>query len=115
MTAFPYTYLLPLLAVIARVAGLMVIAPVFGSPSIPRIVRGAIVLALGFSAWSMTTAVPIAEVGLLGLVAILAGEVAIGAVIGFLMTLPLVAIQMGGSLMGQQMSIALPSLSGSLL
>jgi flagellar biosynthesis protein FliR len=110
MTVLPFTFLLPLLAVTARVAGLMVIAPVFGSPSIPKIVRLAIVMTLGFSAWTMTPAIPIGEVGLFGLAVIIAGEIAIGAVIGFLMTLPLIAIQMGGSMMGQQMSIALPSM-----
>jgi flagellar biosynthetic protein FliR len=99
-----------MLAAIARVAGLAIVAPVFGSPSIPRIVRVAIVLTLGFSAWTMAATVSIGEVGFLGLIALLAGEFAIGAVIGFLMSLPLVAIQMGGSMMGQQMSIALPSM-----
>ena len=110
MSDLPYLALLPLLAVIARIAGLAVIAPVFGSPAIPKVVRGAIVLTLGFSAWSMATIAPIQEVSLFGLGIVLAGEFALGAAIGFFMTLPLVAVQMGGSMMGQQMSIALPSM-----
>ncbi len=104
------TTLLPCFAVLARVAGLAIVAPIFGSPFIPKIVRIAIVLVLGFSAWTMTANIVIGEVGYLGFGLILAGEFAIGATIGFLMTIPLIAIQMGGSLMGQQMSLALPSM-----
>ncbi len=110
MTMTPYIYMLPLLAVIARVAGLALVAPVFGSPAIPKVVRGAIILTLGFSAWTMASAASLGELGILELSLVLGGEFAIGAMIGFLMSIPLVAIQMGGSLMGQQMSIALPSM-----
>jgi len=110
MTTITSIMVLPFFAVLARVAGLAIVAPVFGSPSIPRIVRLAIVLTLGFSAWTMTSGKFIGEVGLLELGVILAGEFAIGATIGFLMSIPLIAMQMGGSLMGQQMSIALPSM-----
>jgi flagellar biosynthetic protein FliR len=110
MNVLPNTILLPLLFVIARIAGLAIIAPVFGSSSIPKIVRIAIILTLGFSAWTMAGLTQIGNVGSLELFILLAGEFAIGALIGFFMTLPLVAIQMGGSMMGQQMSIALPSM-----
>ncbi|MBC8310138.1 MAG: flagellar biosynthetic protein FliR [Phycisphaerales bacterium] len=110
MTSFSYILMLPFLAVLARVAGLSIAAPVFGSPAIPKIVRAAIILVLGFSAWTMTADVPISEIGMMGLLVILVGEFAIGATIGFLMSMPLIAMQIGGSLMGQQMSIALPSM-----
>lgn len=110
MNELAYTFMFPLLAVVARIAGLAIAAPVFGSPAIPKIVRVAIVLTLGFSAWTMTSLAPIASTSFFEIGVILAGEFAIGAAIGFLMSLPLVAIQMGGSLMGQQMSIALPSM-----
>ncbi|MBT4524339.1 MAG: flagellar biosynthetic protein FliR [Phycisphaerae bacterium] len=110
MSELTHTTLFPLLAVIARIAGLAIIAPVFGSPAIPKIVRGAIVVTLGFSAWTMASIAPIQEASLVGLGVVLVGEFAIGAAIGFFMALPLVAVQMGGSMMGQQMSIALPSM-----
>jgi flagellar biosynthesis protein FliR len=110
MNDLAYTFMFPLFAVVARIAGLAVAAPVFGSPAIPKIVRGAIVLTLGFSAWSMASVAPIAGSSIFGIGVVLAGEFAIGAAIGFFMSLPLVAIQMGGSMMGQQMSIALPSM-----
>tara|TARA_X000001036_G_scaffold68472_2_gene59518 strand:- start:2183 stop:2953 length:771 start_codon:yes stop_codon:yes gene_type:complete len=110
MSELAHISLLPLLAVVARIAGLAVVSPVFGSPAIPKVVRGAIVITLGFSAWSMTAQAPITDTSLFGIGVVLAGEFAIGAVIGFLMTLPLVAIQIGGTMMGQQMSIALPSM-----
>jgi flagellar biosynthetic protein FliR len=110
MNVLPNTILIPLLFVIARIAGLAVIAPVFGSSSIPKIVRVAIVFALGFSAWTMANLTQIADIGLIELCLLLTGEFAIGALIGFFMALPLIAIQMGGSMMGQQMSIALPSM-----
>ncbi len=110
MTSITTTMMLPFFAVLARVAGLAIVSPVFGSPSIPKIVRVAIVLTLGFSAWTLTAGTTIGEVGLVGLAVILAGEFAIGATLGFLMSIPLIAMQMGGSMMGQQMSIALPSM-----
>jgi len=110
MTSISYSMMLPFFAVLARVAGLALVAPVFGSPAIPKIVRAAIVLTLGFSAWTMTAGISVGEVGLMGTLLLLVGEFTIGATIGFLMSIPLVAMQMGGTLMGQQMSIALPSM-----
>tara|TARA_X000000368_G_scaffold359394_1_gene302710 strand:- start:299 stop:1066 length:768 start_codon:yes stop_codon:yes gene_type:complete len=105
-----FLFVLPFFAIVARVAGLAIIAPVFGSSSIPKTVRLMIVLCLGFSAWSMTAGIPVQSIGPLDVLVLLAGEFAIGATIGFLMSLPLVAMQMGGSLIGQQMSIALPAM-----
>ena len=102
--------ILPLIAVIARVGGLAIAAPVFGSASIPKLVRFAIVVTLGFSAWMMHAGEIVTAVTTTNIAIILVTELAIGAAIGFLMSLPLIAIQMGGSLMGQQLSIALPSM-----
>jgi len=48
--------------------------------------------------------------GGVGLLFIIGAEFALGATIGFLMSIPLITVQMGGTLMGQQMGIALPSM-----
>ena len=44
------------------------------------------------------------------MVLVLGVEFALGATIGFFMSIPLIACQMAGTLMGQQMSLALPSM-----
>ncbi|MBC8203606.1 MAG: flagellar biosynthetic protein FliR, partial [Planctomycetes bacterium] len=110
MTAPIFGSLLTLLVVIARVGGLVATAPVLASPAIPKLIRLAIALTLGFAVWSLIPPLPVIAQGGIGFLVLLAVEFALGATIGFLMSIPLVACQMGGTLMGQQMSLALPSM-----
>ena len=102
--------LVAMLVVIARVGGLVATAPVFSSPALPKIIRVAIALALGFAVWVIIPPITLIAQGGIGLLLLLGVEFALGATIGFLMSIPLVACQMGGTLMGQQMSLALPSM-----
>ncbi len=104
--------ILAVVAVLARVTGLFLTAPVLGSAAIPRVVRGVLVLGLGGATLAMLPPAMLAggTPGILELCVVAAGECAIGAVIGFIATLPLIAAAVGGSLMGQQMGIALPAM-----
>jgi flagellar biosynthetic protein FliR len=110
MTAPLAQSLLALLVVTARVGGLVTTAPVLASPAIPKLIRVAIALTLGFAVWSLIPPFAGIAQGGIGLLVVLAVEFALGATIGFLMSIPLIACQMGGTLMGQQMSLALPSM-----
>ncbi len=98
------------IAILARVAGVVVTAPVLGSPAIPRIVRIALVLGLGLATWSILPPVVVGGGSAIGIIVVAAGEFAVGAVIGFLASLPLIAMQMGGTLAGKQMGLALPAM-----
>ena len=102
--------LIALLVIIARVGGLVATAPVLASPALPKIIRIAITLTLGLAVWSIIPAMTNIAQGGVGLLILLGIEFALGAAIGFLMSIPLVACQMAGTLMGQQMSLALPSM-----
>ncbi|MDP7009326.1 MAG: flagellar biosynthetic protein FliR [Phycisphaerales bacterium] len=110
MTPTIFSSLSALLLVIARISGLVVTAPVLSSTAIPKTIRIAISLALGFAVWTCIPAASVASQSGVGLAILLGIEFAVGATIGFLMNIPLIACQMGGTLMGQQMSIALPSM-----
>ncbi|MER3475078.1 MAG: flagellar biosynthetic protein FliR [Armatimonadota bacterium] len=92
------------LVVLFRVGGLMVTAPVFGSPSVPAPVK------LGFSTAFAIALTPTA-VGKVGappddwlvLVGILLGETLLGLLIGYLVSLFLSAVQMAGAFIDMQM------------
>jgi flagellar biosynthetic protein FliR len=99
----------PALLVLFRVSGLAIFAPVLSSPSVPRQVKVLLVSMVALSAYPTLAAGPLrgAEVPMtLGAIAPLAAlELFIGAVIGFIALLPLVAMQMGGLVMGTQMGL----------
>jgi flagellar biosynthetic protein FliR len=110
MTAPLVGSLIGLLVVIARVGGLVLTAPVLASPAIPKLIRVVIALTLGFAVWSLIPPLSVLTQNGIGLLVLLGVEFALGATIGFLINIPLVACQMSGTLMGQQMSLALPSM-----
>lgn len=91
------------LVVLFRVAGLMVTAPVFGSPSVPAPVKigfsVAFALALTPSATSRVGAPPD---NWLVLVGILLGETLVGMLIGYLVSLFFSAVQMAGAFLDMQ-------------
>ncbi len=99
----------PFFLVFARFTGLFVFAPILGSGVVPVRAKALAATAMAFAvyplapAWSQTP-VP---TDLFGLAPLLISEVLIGLLIGLLATLPLVALQMGGQLMGYQMGLSL--------
>lgn len=92
------------LVVLFRVGGLMVTAPMFGSPSVPAPIK------LGFSTAFAIALTPTA-VGKVGappddwlvLVGILLGETLLGLLIGYLVSLFFSAVQMAGAFIDMQM------------
>lgn len=89
--------------VMLRISGLMVAAPVLGSRNVPPIAKVGLT---GFTAFLVTPLVPAVEGGIpgdtLSFVLMGSGEVLIGLVIGFVMTMIFSAIQVAGQLMDMQ-------------
>ncbi len=99
-TQFFWTFLV----VLFRIAGLMVTAPVFGSPSVPMPVK------VGFGTAFAIALTPslVGKVGMppeewLVLVGILIGETLVGMLIGYLVSLFFSAVQMAGAFIDMQM------------
>lgn len=101
--------LAPLILVAARLGGLAIFAPVYGSPVIAGRIK--IFLFLGLAAVSLpvlmgTGALAGAEsLTMWGFMAAVAVEIAIGALIGFIALMPMLAMQTGGLVMAQQMGL----------
>jgi flagellar biosynthetic protein FliR len=100
-------HLVPATLVVARVSGLAIQGPILSSPSIPLRIKGLLVAALGLAVYpsvagSATMPVEISLGAALPLVAI---ELGIGAFIGFMASMPLLAAQFGGLSMGQQIGL----------
>ena len=94
--------------VIVRISGLMLFGPVFGSSVIPPRVKVFLCLVLGLAVYPLVGAgVDTGELRLnlwmLGPLMIM--ELMIGLIIGYLATLPMLAVQVGGIVMGQQMGL----------
>jgi flagellar biosynthetic protein FliR len=103
-------HLAPALAVVFRVAGLALFAPILASIAVPARTKMFLYLLVGLSVYPTLAAGPLAAQPALpfslgGLISLIAAELLIGAVIGFLALLPLAAMQMGGVVIGQQMGL----------
>jgi len=103
------SHLGPALLVVFRLSGLAIFAPVIGSPAVPVKVKALLVFLLGVATYPALAAGPLAgqhvSLSLGGLAPLIVCELLVGAVIGFLAVLPMVAMQMGGLVMGQQMGL----------
>ena len=101
---------LPFLVVLSRIGGLMLVAPLFSSSSVPRNVKALLLIAFTASVYPAipadTTDIPLAN-DLYTLAPLVATELAIGLAIGLIASLPLVAVQIGGLMMGQQMGLGI--------
>lgn len=97
------------LLVIFRLGGIVVFGPLVSMPAIPARVRVMLAFILGLAAYPVLAAGPLRDVAvpldplLLGPLILM--EVSLGALVGFLASLPLLAAQMGGLVMGQQMGL----------
>ena len=104
----------PFLVVLARIDGLMLVAPLLSSSSIPR--RGKVLLLLALTACVYpvlpldTTHIPLAN-DLYTLAPLVIFELAIGFAIGLMAMMPLISVQVGGLMMGQQMGLGIAALS----
>lgn len=99
----------PYMLVLTRLGGLMLAAPGLSGTSIPNRFKAVLLMmftaALLPSIPSRNADIP-ANVDLFTLAPLLATEAVIGLVIGFLATLPLMALQMSGLVAGFQMGLA---------
>jgi len=88
---------------LGRVSGLCLVAPVFSSTVIPARIRVGVVvvLSLVLAPLAPTTIDPLSGAG----VATLAGQVVIGAMVGFVLKLVFEAVSFGGELVAQSMSL----------
>ena len=99
----------PVMLVIMRIGGLAVFGPILSGAMIPARVRIMLVFLAGFGAYGLLASNGLAPVAVslepLSLLPLAAGEVAIGALIGFIAALPLLALRAGGLICGQQMGL----------
>lgn len=98
--------------VTARLGGLFMFAPLLSGPAVPVRVRAmlAVMVSLAVYPGLMEGGVARAEpLSLFGVAPVLAAEALIGAAIGLLASIPLVAVQTGGHVMGYQMGLGIAS------
>ena len=107
-------HIAPALLVIFRIGGLMIYGPVVGSSVIPGRVRVLLAFVLGAAVYPVLSAGGHVGTGLLlnlwTLAPLVALEVLIGLLIGFLASIPLGALQIGGVIVGQQMGLGFAQL-----
>lgn len=97
--------------VFARLAGLFIFAPVLGSPIIPVRIKVLLSIAMAAAVYAsidLHREVPM-RLDLVSLAPAMLLESLLGIGVGMIASLPLVAAQMGGLLMGQQMGLGLGS------
>ncbi len=99
----------PALLVIFRIGGLAIYGPVIGSSSIPVRIKVMLAVILGLAVYPVLTTQELGvggwELNLWSLGPAIAMELLVGLVIGFLANLPLLAVQIGGLMMGHQMGL----------
>ena len=94
--------------VLARVGGLVMTAPVFGSQTIPLRVRGLIAVALAMLVTPMQRGTPVPELGTtLDYLVLLGGEALIGLLLGLGVTILFTGIQLAGQIVSQLSGMAL--------
>jgi flagellar biosynthetic protein FliR len=95
--------------VMARLTGMFLLAPIFSSVLIPRQARVMLVLSLAmciYPALDHSRSLGL-RLDVFELLPVMAGELLVGAVIGLLTLLPMMAVQLSGLIMGQQMGLGL--------
>jgi flagellar biosynthetic protein FliR len=97
----------PYLLVAFRLAGLFVMGPLLAGVSIPARVRGLLVLMSAAAVYPMTPARELPAPDLVGLLPLVFSEALVGVVIGTVAALPLLAMDMAGVVVGQQMGFGL--------
>lgn len=102
---------IPFLLLAFRLAGVFMLAPILASTVIPMRVRFMLVLAIAAAVLHTlpTGALRAESFDIVTLAVAVAAETMIGFVIGLLMLMPVLAVQMGAVIMGQQMGFGLAS------
>lgn len=101
-------HVLPLMMVVIRLTGLFLFTPLLSSGSIPFQFRALLAFMFALAIYPFVPALdPNAVVSVAELVPLLFAELLIGVAIGLIASLPLLAVQMGGYIMGYQVGLAL--------
>lgn len=101
-------HVLPFQMVLSRMVGVFVFMPFLSGASMPMRVRALLAFTLSLAVYPLLA--PAAMSGPLDLwtvLPVLFGEVLVGVVLGALAALPIMAMQMGGQIMGYQMGLSL--------
>lgn len=111
------------LMVLFRMTGIFLLAPVFGSTTIPRIAKVFMIVSLSLCIYPMlmskghlaaasltgiigTDGAGMRTISMWNLLPIVAAELLMGYVIGYCASLPLIGMQIGGQVIDQQMGIS---------
>lgn len=103
----------PFMLVLLRISGLFVFAPLLSSASIPGKVRILLAFAMALCIYPVLPRGAVADVGggggmdVFSLVLCGVMEILLGTLIGVVAMLPVLAVQLGGTLIGQQMGFGL--------
>ena len=99
----------PAMLVICRIGGLMIYGPVFDGASIPARVRVFLAVVIGLASYPLLADQHFAgtplKADLWMLAPMVAMELCVGLVVGYMASLPLLAMETGGLIMGQQMGL----------
>jgi flagellar biosynthetic protein FliR len=93
--------------VLFRITGIFFFAPIFGSNVIPVRLKVLLALVLAICVYPIIPPQVPMELSLMTLWAAVGSELLIGLIIGYGASIPLIALQMGGLLMGQQLGLGL--------
>jgi len=108
MSEIVLSNLVPFVLVAFRIAALFIATPMFSSTMIPLRLKPFLVLALAAAIYPLTPAWPVPpSMTIMAIVPMIFGEILIGFVIGFLASLPLIASETCGIIVGQQMGFGL--------
>lgn len=104
-----YQHGITMMLVAFRLAGVLLFSPIVASTGIPTRAKAFLVITLAAAVYP---AVPItwqagADMSLATLGQIMVTETLIGASVGFIASIPIVAMQLGGTIMGMQMGLGL--------
>lgn len=121
ISAYFSPIVIPFMLVLTRITGIFVFTPLISSESIPRRYKALLAVTLAAAVFPMAkqATLPISttlDLPTLGI--ILFSELLVGVVIGLIASMPIIAVQMGGFLMGYQMGLGLaqtfnPEMEGS--
>ena len=95
------------LLVLARVAGLIIFAPFFGSAAIPLRLRLALAVILSLALFALVSGTFSPPADLAGFLPALLGELVVGLILGLAAALIFVGLRLAGLLIGQQIGISL--------
>jgi flagellar biosynthetic protein FliR len=101
-------HVVPFMLVLTRITGLFVYTPLLRSTSVPMVYRALFAFMFALAVYPFTP--PVATgmaVDLVELVPLLFSELLIGAAMGLIVGLPLIALEMGGFIIGYQIGLAM--------